>query len=412
MRIHPDSFAFTLLLGLLSSLPTFGIDMILPSLSATGADLGAAPADVGLAMSVYLLGLGAALLVYGPVSDSYGRKPIVVFGCVLVIIASLGCIFAQSLPQLLFFRALQGVGAAAPGMAAVTVVSDLFEGAAARARMSNVVLAINIVPMIAPTVGAALLVVGGWRTIYLVPIAGGLVLLVVMWGFPESAKIDPKVRLSPGSIARGYFRVLLHPVCVGNVLCNAAAAGAVFAYITGSSLFFINALGLTPYQYGLIFGASSLSVMAGTRLNTHLERSGLSPGQMMAIGLALSTVMAISLLVMAIVGGKSIVVVVSAMIGVALSFGLISPNAMNAALRPMPEIAGSISAVMAFVQMAAAASSSALVAALFDGHSAFSMAVVMLSFCLLAIASYVGVIGPAKRFEPLHEYNVNSGGRP
>ncbi|MGA7804019.1 MFS transporter [Bradyrhizobium sp.] len=83
MRIHPDSFALTLLLGLLSSLPTFGIDMILPSLSATGADLGAAPADVGQAMSAYLLGLGAALLVYGPVSDRLGRKPIVVFGCAL-----------------------------------------------------------------------------------------------------------------------------------------------------------------------------------------------------------------------------------------------------------------------------------------------------------------------------------------
>jgi len=100
------------------------------------------------------------------------------------------------------------------------------------------------------------------------------------------------------------------------------------------------------------------------------------------------------------------------MIGVALSFGLISPNAMNGALRPMPDIAGSISAVMAFVQMIAAASSSALVAALFDGHSALSMAVVMLSFCLLAVASYVGVVGPAKRFTPPHEYKVSSGGRP
>lgn len=412
MRILPDSFAFTLLLGLLSSLPTFGIDMILPSLSATGADLGAAPADVALAMSVYLLGLGAALLVYGPVSDSYGRKPIVVFGCGLVIVASLGCVFAQSLPQLLFFRALQGVGAAAPGMAAVTIVSDLFEGAAARARMSNVVLAINVVPMIAPTVGAALLVVGGWRSIYLVPIAAGLVLLVAMWGFPESAKIHPTKRLSPATVVRGYLRVLLQPVCIGNILCNAAAAGAVFAYITGSSLFFINALGLTPYQYGVIFGASSLSVMVGTRVNTRLERWGVSPGRMIEIGLALSTVMAVSLLVMAIAGGKSIAVVVAVMVGVALSFGLISPNTMSGALWPMPEIAGSISAAMVFVQMVAAASSSALVAAFFDGHSAFSMAGVMLSFCLLAIASYVGVIGPARRLEPLHEYNVSSGGRP
>jgi MFS transporter, DHA1 family, multidrug resistance protein len=162
----------------------------------------------------------------------------------------------------------------------------------------------------------------------------------------------------------------------------------------------------------VIFGASSLSVMAGTRVNTRLERWGVSPGRMIAIGLALSTVMAVSLLVMAIAGGKSIAIVVAVMVGVALSFGLISPNAMTGALRPMPDIAGSVSAVMAFVQMLAAASSSALVAALFDGQSAFSMAVVMLAFCLLAIASYVGVIGPARRFEPLHEYNVSSGGRP
>jgi DHA1 family bicyclomycin/chloramphenicol resistance-like MFS transporter len=152
--------------------------------------------------------------------------------------------------------------------------------------------------------------------------------------------------------------------------------------------------------------------MIGTLVNKRLDRWGVSPLQMIAIGLALSTILATSLLVMAIAGGKSIAVVVSVMIGVALSFGLISPNAMNGALRPMPDIAGSISAVMAFVQMIAAASSSALVAALFDGHSALSMAVVMLSFCLLAVASYVGVVGPAKRFTPPHEYKVSSGGRP
>ncbi|WP_454624229.1 multidrug effflux MFS transporter [Bradyrhizobium cenepequi] len=400
---------FTLLLGLLSSLPTFGIDMILPSLSATGADLGAAPTDVGLAMSVYLLSLGGALLVYGPVSDRFGRKPIVVFGCALVILASVGCIFSRSLSQLLFFRALQGAGASGPGMAAVTIVSDLFEGAAARARMSNVVFAINIVPMIAPTVGAALLSVGGWRAIYLVPLAGGFVLLGAMAGFSESARIDSANRLSPTTIVVDYFRVLRNPLCVSYILCNAASAGAVFAYITGSSLFFINALGLSAYQYGLIFGTSSLSVMVGTSANKHLERLGGSPGQMIAIGLALSTLMAASLLMMVVAGNSSIAIVVSVMIGVALSFGLISPNAMSGALRPMPEIAGSISAVMAFVQMIAAASSSALVAALFDGRSALSMAVVMLSFCLLAIASYLGIAGQAKRVTLLHEQETSPG---
>ncbi|MEA2729478.1 MAG: transporter, family, multidrug resistance protein [Acetobacteraceae bacterium] len=398
MRIHPDSFAFTLLLGLLSALPTFGIDMILPTLPATGSALGVPASDVGLAMSVYLLGLGAALLVYGPVSDRFGRKPIVVFGCALMIAASIGCFFAHSLPQLLVFRTLQGAGASGPGMGAVTIVRDLFEGAVARAKMSYVVFAVNIVPMVAPTVGAALLVLGSWRVIYLVPVGAGFVLLLAMRYFRESARIDPATRLQPAAIARNYLRVLLHPICLGNILCNAAAAGAVFAYITGSSLFFINALGLNPSQYGVIFGASSLSVMGGTFINKRFGAWGVSSGQMITIGLTVSSVLAVCLLVMAIAGGKSIILVVLVMTGVALSFGLISPNAMNAAMQPLPEIAGSASAVVAFVQMIAAASSSGLVARLFDGHSAFSMAVVMVFFCALAVASYVCVVRPAERF--------------
>jgi DHA1 family bicyclomycin/chloramphenicol resistance-like MFS transporter len=252
--------------------------------------------------------------------------------------------------------------------------------------------------MVAPTVGAALLMLGGWRVIYLVPIGAGFVLLLAMRNFTESARINPATRLKPAAIARNYRRVLLHPVCLGNILCNAAAAGAVFAYITGSSLFFINALGLSPSQYGVIFGASSLSVMAGTFVNKRLGAWGVSPGQMITIGLTLSSVLAVFLLVMAIAGGKSIILVVLVMVGVALSFGLISPNAMNGAMQPLPEMAGSASAVLVFVQMLAAASSSGLVAGLFDGHSAYSMAVVMVFFCVLAIASYVCVVRPAERF--------------
>ncbi|MEY9524002.1 hypothetical protein ABIF70_005143 [Bradyrhizobium japonicum] len=119
---------------------------------------------------------------------------------------------------------------------------------AARAKMSNVVFAVNIVPMIAPGVGAALL--GRWRTIYLVPIAAGSLLLAAIRAFRESARIDPDIRLNPAQIIKNYLRILLHPVCVGNILCNASAAGAVFAYIAGSLPFFINALGLSIFQDG------------------------------------------------------------------------------------------------------------------------------------------------------------------
>jgi MFS transporter, DHA1 family, multidrug resistance protein len=404
MRIHPESFTFTILLGLLSSVPTFGIDMVLPTLPAISGELGVPLTEVGLAMTAYLIGLGATLLVYGPISDRFGRKPIIVFGCALLIIASFGCIFAHSLPQLLIFRSLQGAGASGPGMGAVTIVRDLFDGAAARAKMVYLVFAVNIVPMIAPTVGATFLLLGGWQAIYLVPIAVGCVLLLAILGLEETARIDPAARFTMVAVVRDYLSVLRHPICLGNVLCNAAAAGAVFAYISGSSFFFINLLGLSPSQYGLIFGVSSLAVISGTHLNQRLSNRGASPGQLITIGLALSTVLAALLLVMALAAGKSILLVVLVMVGVALSFGLISPNAMTGALQPMPAIAGSVSAVVVFVQMLAAASSSGLVAAFFDGRSALSMAIVMIVFCLLATVSYLSVARATKT--PRHSHTI------
>jgi len=397
MRIAPNSPAFSWLLGLLSALPTFGIDMILPTLPATATALRAPASEVGLAMSVYLFGLGAALVAYGPISDRIGRRPIIVFGAALLALASVGCMLARSLPVLLIFRTLQGVGASGPGMGALTIVRDLFDGEEARAKMSYVVLAINIVPMVAPTVGAALLTLGGWQAVYWVPVAGGCILLAAMHGLAETAHIDPQVRLSPLRIARDYLSVLTHPICLGNAVCNAAAAGAVFAYITGSSLFLIDVVGLGPTQYGVVFGASSLSVMAGSLLNQRLSGRGVTPRQMIGIGLSLSTALATCLMVMALADGRSILVVVLVMTGVALSFGLISPNAISEALQPVPAIAGAAGAVVMFIQMLGAASSSWLVSWLFDGRSALSMAVTMLVFCLLAIASCLGVTVVAGR---------------
>jgi DHA1 family bicyclomycin/chloramphenicol resistance-like MFS transporter len=147
---------------------------------------------------------------------------------------------------------------------------------------------------------------------------------------------------------------------------------------------------LSPGQYGVVFGASSLSVMAGSLLNRRLSGWRVTPRQTIAIGLSLSTALATCLTVMALADGRSMPLVVLVMTGVALSFGLISPNTISEALEPVPAIAGAAGAVVMFVQMLGAAFSSWLVSWLFDGRSALSMAVTMLAFCLLAIAAYLG----------------------
>ena len=226
MRVRPASMAFTLLLGFLVALPSFGIDMSLPALTAMGAALRVAPAQAGLMMSLFMFGFAVAPLFYGPASDRYGRKPVVLFACTLFVIAGIGCAFARSLPTLLMWRVVQGAGAGASMTIALAIIRDLFEGQAARTRLSYVAIATMIVPMIAPTAGAALLALGGWRVIHAVLAGVGLLLLLAMViGFAESARIDPANRLVPSAIARDYLRVLTHPLCLGYILVNAGAFG-------------------------------------------------------------------------------------------------------------------------------------------------------------------------------------------
>jgi DHA1 family bicyclomycin/chloramphenicol resistance-like MFS transporter len=394
-RLRPGTAAFSALIGLLAALPTFGIDMILPSLPDTATALRVPSSAIGSAMGVYLLSLGVALLVYGPLSDRLGRRPIIIGGCLLLIGGSLGCIAAQTLPQLLLGRAVQGFGAAGPGLAALAIVRDVSEGETARARMSFVVLVINVVPMIAPTVGAAMMVLGGWRLIHAAPIAASLVVLAAVRHVDETARLTPSLGLNARAVLQSYAHILADPVFRGNALCNAAAAGAVFAYITGSALVFIDAFGFSPQTYGILFGASSLSVMAGAFLNGRLVARGGRPRQAIGAGLALATAVAAILMGAALAGSPSPGPVIVAMVGTALAFGLISPNALHGATESMPEAAGAASGVAVCLQMLVGALASDGVARTFDGRSALSMAVVMLGACLAAIAAIASLPSPA-----------------
>src|SRR6266404_7070543 len=307
--------AFTLLLSFLVALPSFGIDMNLPALTAMGAALHVTPAQAGLMMSLFMLGFAVAPLFYGPASDRYGRKPVVVFACTLFIIAGIGSAFARSLPTLLTWRVVQGAGAGASMTIALAIIRDLFEGQAARTRLSYVAIATMVVPMIAPTAGAALLTLGGWRFIHAALAAVGLLLLLAMlFGFAESARIDPANRLVPSVIACNYLRVLTHPVCLGYILVNAAAFGALFAYVSGSSLFLINVVGLRPEQYGLVFAATSLGIMGGGFINSRLSAWGVLPGYPLTIGLGLAAVSTMSLLALTLADWMPLPVVISLLV--------------------------------------------------------------------------------------------------
>jgi DHA1 family bicyclomycin/chloramphenicol resistance-like MFS transporter len=396
MQIQPTSFAFTLLLGFLAAVPYSGIDINLPALAATGASLRSSPSDVGLTMSAFMFSLAAAPLLYGPVSDRFGRKPVVVFGVALFVVASLACAVAQSLPALLIWRFVQGIGAASTAIT-FAIIRDLFGEMTARAKIASVVVAINVATIIAPTAGAALLTLGSWRQIYAIQAAIGIVLLlVVLLGFTESARIDPVNRLVPAAVIRTYVRVLTHRVSFAYILVGAAGGATVFAYVTGSSLFFIGVAGLTPDQYGLIFSACSAAVMSGALLDGRLGRRGIPSAQVVTIGLALLAAAASTLLAMTLGGWTPPALVAALLMAVALAFGMTMPNVLNATMQPLPEIAGAVGAAAGSIQMIAGAVSSSLVALFFDGRSALSMAAMMCAFSLLALNAYWLLARPAE----------------
>jgi DHA1 family bicyclomycin/chloramphenicol resistance-like MFS transporter len=281
---------------------------------------------------------------------------------------------------------------------ALAIIRDLFEGQAARTRLSYVAIATMIVPMIAPTAGAALLSLGGWRAIHAALAGvGALLLVAILIGFAESARIDPANRLVPSVIARNYLRVLTNPLCLGYILVNAAAFGALFAYVSGSSLFLINVVGLRPAQYGLVFAATSLGIMAGAFLNGRLSGLGVGPGYPLTIGLALAVGTAIVLLTMTLADWMPLAPVISLLVLGNFAFGLIAPNAMQGAMQPLPQIAGAAGAATGCIQMATGAVVSGLVATLYDKHSALSMTALMAVCSLLALVSYLLLARPAER---------------
>jgi MFS transporter, DHA1 family, multidrug resistance protein len=397
MQIRPTSFAFTLLLGFLAAVPYSGIDINLPALSATGATLGVSPSEVGLTMSAFMLSLAVAPLIYGPISDRFGRKPVVAFGVTLFVVASLACAVAQSLPALLICRFVQGVGAAST-VTTFAIIRDLFGEKTARAKIANIVIAINVVTVIAPTAGAALLTIGGWRSIYAIQAGiGALLLLAVMLGFAESARVDPANRLAPVVGIRSYVRVLTHPVSFAYILVGAAGGATVFAYVTGSSLFFVDVVGLRPDQYGLIFSACSAAVMSGAVLDSRLGRRGIPAALVLTIGLTLSAAASATLLAMTLAGGAQPAVIAALLVLVALAFGITMPSIMNATMQPLPDIAGAVGAAAGSIQMTAGATSSGLVAVWFDGRSALSVAAVMAACSLLALIAYCLLARPAER---------------
>jgi DHA1 family bicyclomycin/chloramphenicol resistance-like MFS transporter len=361
-------FRIALVLGLLSAIGPFAIDMYLPALPAIGASLRADIGSVQMSLTVFFLALAAGQPFYGPVSDMVGRKPPLYFGLVLFAIASIGCALADNIQTLIVLRFLQGLGAAAGMAIPRAVVRDLHTGNDAARLMSLLMLVFSISPILAPLVGSGVIAVAGWRGVFwavtLAAIAG---LVLIATSLTETRRADQRVESSLRSALSAYGVLLRDGHYLGLVFIGSFAMAGFFTYLANSSFVLIDHYGLSPVVYSVAFGVNAAAFFAAAQFNGRLgERFGLVRVVKGAVG-ACGVVMGAMFLYFLLGGDSMWVLLVLYFIASGL-MGLVIPTTSVLALETHGTIAGTASALLGTLQMLTGAVVMAVVGLFTDGR--------------------------------------------
>lgn len=379
----PSRTRLILLLGVMVALGPLTIDMYLPALPNIADDYGVSSSVVQLTLTGTLAGLGLGQLIVGPLSDSLGRRRPLMAGIVLHIVASMLCLFAPNIALLGVARGLQGMGAAAAMVVAFAVVGDLFAESAAATVISRLMLVLGVAPVLAPSLGAAVLLKASWHWVFavLVVIAGALLLLAAM-ALPETLSVSHRRPLKVRSIAATYVEVLRDGRFVVLVLVAALGMSGLFAYISGAAFVLQDRFGLDQQAFALVFGAGAVALIGATQFNVVLLRR-FAPQTIALWALAAASiagVVFVGLSVAHIGGLLGFVVPVWAILG---AMGLVIPNAPAVALSRHPEAAGTAAAVLGAAQFGLGAAIAPLVGVL--GNDAVALALVMTVGMVIAL---------------------------
>ena len=389
MAFNIHGRAFVVFLAAMTALPPLAIDMALPSLGLIQADLGSSQTLTAATIAIFLAGFSTAPLLVGPLADRFGRKPVLVVGLALFTLCGLGAAFAPSIGVLLAFRLIQGAGAGAVGVLPRAIVRDLFDMRESRLLLSAIALVQGVAPVIAPSLGALILYIAPWRSIYLALAAIGLAILAVgLTRFRELQPQDARQSLRPATVAANYRRALTNRFCLGFSLILGLTFGGMFSYINTSPLLFMQGYGVSKAAFAGLFALTSMGVITGAGLNSQLVRRHVKPKTALDLALCLTAFAALALLVVSLAGTDSFAIVTGLAFFYFVAMGLIFPNAAYEAVHPLPDIAGMASAILLSSQMLFGALGGALGAALYRNGSPLGIAEVMTVAALAAGALY------------------------
>jgi DHA1 family bicyclomycin/chloramphenicol resistance-like MFS transporter len=397
-------FFTVLILGALTALGPFSIDMYLPGFPAIAASFHTTTAQVSVSLSSFFIGLAAGQLLYGPLLDRFGRKKPLYVGLVLYIIASAGCYYSTSIEALITLRFIQAIGSCAAGVASMAMVRDIFPLKENAKIFALLILILGASPMIAPTVGGYVTVVWGWHLIFV--ILGGMalvILLTVIFFLPESYKADPTYSLKPAPIINSFIQVLKEPQFYTYALTGAFAFCGLFVYVSASPIVFMEVFKVSAKTYGWIFAGLSVGFIGSSQVNNLLLKKFKSE-QIIRVSMTIQVITALLFLVGSHYGWYGLGTTLALIFVLLCCVGITSPNASALSLAPFEKNAGTASALLGALQLGLGALATFGVS-VFDSRSAVPMAGIMES---TAVIGLLVLLFGASRIK--HKVDVSKGG--
>lgn len=342
--------AMPLLIALLATIGPLGIDMYLPSIPAMAVSLNSSEGAIQLSLMTFFVGLMLGQLLYGPLSDKYGRKPLIYTGLSIFILTSIGCIFVQTVEQLQWMRFAQGLGGSIGMVIAFAIIKDQFQGAMMGKMMSMVLAILGLSPVAAPLIGDALQHLGSWRAIFVFLAVYTIVVMGLVFRLlPETRKIEQRQNYQLNKTFHHYINIIKDPKFMVYAITLCIAQAGFFAYIAGSASVFISEYQLNSTQFSVLFAINAFGLIAAAILNPKLHEKF---GVLQAYKIVNTAYFIIIALLFACLyaGFNSLIIVcIGLFIAIAL-LGFIMPTGSQLALMNQHKHAGTASALLGSMQ--------------------------------------------------------------
>lgn len=383
-------YSILFILGALSALGPFSIDMYLPAFPAIALDLHTSVPQVTLSLTAYFIGISVGQLIYGPITDKYGRKKPLLVGLTIFLLASVGCALAPTIGWLITFRILLALGGCVGMVVSRAVVRDIFPASEIAKIFSTLMLIVGAAPILAPTIGGWIQTITSWRYIfYFLTLFSALLIFAVYFLLKESFVPNKNRSLNIKHVTQDYYSVFSDKTFLYFALAGSFCLAGMFTYISSAPFVFMKYFNFSESQFGIIFGVNALGYILGSQLNRFLLEKYTSFKIITMASLYLLLI-AVALLLGFAIGIIEANILMIALFAFLFISGLIVPNTTALALMTFENSAGTASALIGFIQMVCGTIMSGMIS-LLHNNTLFPMVFIM-AFCGITSFSIIAMI--------------------